>query len=139
MNEQPIDDLDLPIRGYKRISRYCHTVGELLKFSFKDLLEIKGIGVKRALEIQECLVQKGLKLKDSASPVILKTVSEKSFISCLNLSKRVYSRLLCNGIYTISDLLECTVADLKDMRGLGTVGINEIQVKLEDCNLRLKD
>lgn len=66
-------------------------------------------------------------------------ITEKSSIDSLELSKRTVTRLKYAQIHAISDLLEYTIVDLKDIRMLGPVGIIEIQDKLQRYGFALPE
>lgn len=62
--EMPIDYLGLSTRSHNRFARCFKNVGEVLEYTFLDLLEIRGVGIVKAKEIEIALKAKGLRLKD---------------------------------------------------------------------------
>lgn len=66
-------------------------------------------------------------------------VKPKDFLSSLELSEKVYNALIVGGhIYTISDLLQYSASNLKDISRIGIVAIKEIEDKLKIHGLSLK-
>lgn len=66
--EIPIEDLNLTQRSYNCLKREgIHTVGELVKRTEQDLLDIRNFGMKSIDEVKEKLEARGLSLK--ASPL----------------------------------------------------------------------
>ncbi|TCD53662.1 DNA-directed RNA polymerase subunit alpha [Alloscardovia theropitheci] len=66
--EIPIEDLNLTQRSYNCLKREgIHTVGELVKRTEQDLLDIRNFGMKSIDEVKEKLEERGLSLK--ASPL----------------------------------------------------------------------
>src|SRR5699024_4652747 len=62
----PIEDLNLAVRSLNCFKREgVHTVGELIKRSESDLLDIRNFGQKSINEVKLALAQLGLGLKDS--------------------------------------------------------------------------
>lgn len=60
-----------------------------------------------------------------------------SSVDVLNLSARSHTRLIENGILTVSDLLDCTPSFLMGIRGMGKMCINEINRSLALYDLKL--
>ena len=64
--EIPIEDLNLTQRSYNCLKREgIHTIGELVKRSEQDLLDIRNFGQKSIDEVKEKLDSMGLSLKQS--------------------------------------------------------------------------
>ncbi len=62
-----IEELELSVRAYNCLKRAnIHSLGELLKLSYDDLMNIKNFGKKSADEVIERLRQFGLGLSDTA-------------------------------------------------------------------------
>lgn len=57
----------------------------------------------------------------------------------LTLSLRAENALRRHGVKTIGQLCECRKSDLRDFRGMGAKSINEIEMRLATCGLKLKD
>ena len=64
-----------------------------------------------------------------------------NFISIerLRLSGRVHNALWAEGYDTIGQLLDTSLPELKLIRGIGPVGVQEITTKLKIFDLRLAD
>ncbi len=61
----PIEDLDLSVRSYNCLKREgCATVGELVKKTEQDLLEIRNFGSKSIDEVKDKLAELGLALSE---------------------------------------------------------------------------
>ena len=68
--EVPIEDLNLTQRSYNCLKREgIHTIGELVKRSEQDLLDIRNFGQKSIDEVKDKLTSMGLSLKQS--PLVL--------------------------------------------------------------------
>jgi DNA-directed RNA polymerase alpha subunit len=67
--DEPIESLDLGVRTYNPLKRaQINTIGDLLEFSYKDLLELKHFGVKASWELAEKLMENfGMALPESKS------------------------------------------------------------------------
>ena len=64
--EVPIEDLNLTQRSYNCLKREgIHTIGELVKRSEQDLLDIRNFGQKSIDEVKDKLTSMGLSLKQS--------------------------------------------------------------------------
>ncbi len=62
--ERPIESLGLGNRSYNCLKRAeVHTVGDLLKFSEQDLLNLRNFGVKSTEEVKEIVAELGLSLR----------------------------------------------------------------------------
>ena len=62
----PVEDLNLSVRSYNCLKREgIHTIGELVKRSEQDLLDIRNFGQKSIDEVKDKLTSMGLSLKQS--------------------------------------------------------------------------
>jgi hypothetical protein len=66
--QQPIEELNLPVRSYNSLRREgVHTVGGLTVRTEKDLLAIEGLGPQSVKEIRQRLADWGLSLSSPAA------------------------------------------------------------------------
>ena len=64
IREQKIENLDLTMRSYNCLKRAgIRTIGELLNFSYYDLIKIRNLGRKSMKEILDTIHDLGLKLR----------------------------------------------------------------------------
>lgn len=76
--------------------------------------------------------------REKSSELLNSKITEKSTITSLKLSNRVTNMLYRAQIAFVSDILEYTVTDLKEIKNLGAIGVNEIQNKLASHGFMLK-
>ena len=115
------------LRTYR--SLYNHgicTLGDIIKYTKKDLEKIRNLNVKGIKEIEEVLAKHDLELL----PEECKNVDEMP-LEELRLSSRPFCILIRNNIQTIGDLRNADIEDLRKLRGMGEKSINEIIDKLE--------
>jgi DNA-directed RNA polymerase subunit alpha len=63
--DEPIEKLDLTVRSLNCLKREgVHTVGDLLKYSLEDLMDIRNFGEKSVIEVKDKIEAMGLNLKD---------------------------------------------------------------------------
>ncbi len=68
-----------------------------------------------------------------------KEKEEKISIEELDFSSRTVNALLANKITTVKKLTKLTQADLLELKGLGSVGVEEIKEKLSELGVSLKE
>lgn len=75
---RPVDDLELGTRVRNAVAGDFYTIGELVKLTERQVLDIPNLGTGSLLEIKEALAQRGLSLSTSPS-VELKGLSSKPY------------------------------------------------------------
>ena len=64
IREQKIENLDLSMRSYNCLKRAgIKTIGDLLNFSYYDLIKIRNLGRKSMKEVLDTIHDLGLKLR----------------------------------------------------------------------------
>jgi DNA-directed RNA polymerase alpha subunit len=81
-------------------------------------------------------------LELSSEPIIgeipQKDISEIR-VEDLNISVRLFNRLVRNGIITIGDLLQYSYADILRLRDTGPSAVNELRAKLNELGVTLRE
>lgn len=150
----PLEDLELSIRSYNCLKRAdIHTLLDLAGKTEEDLIEIKNFGVKSAEEVRHAIERRGLFLPFQRKDVLgTGESSEKSAIqpsesrepnenelNKLDLPRRALNFLYRNKIYSVSELLKKSEADLLAIPKLGPLAIGEIKTALQRQGLSLAD
>lgn len=152
----PLQDLELSIRAYNCLRRAdFHTLLDLAGKTENDLIEIKNFGMKSVEEVRYAIERRGLFLPFQREDVLgTGESSEKSAIqpsqsrkpdenelNALDLSGRVLNSLYRNKIFSVSDLLKNSEADLDllALREIGSLAIEEIKAALKRKGLSLAD
>lgn len=136
----PISDLDFPNRVKASLSRVgATTLGELVKKTEQELLELPSMGPAALKEINEVLRLKGLSLATRKEDE--NAVAEDAFtkpITDFEWQSRVKDIFDKMKIQTIGDLLKYTEKDLLKNRNLGLTSIKATREVLASMNLALK-
>ena len=70
----------------------------------------------------------------------ISTVSENTLISEAGFSARISNRIVNDlGCNTLGDLCKCTSNDLMRLKGLGVVAVQDINEKLKEYGLSLRE
>lgn len=129
----PIQKLNLPIKYFLELHRSgIKTISELISMNIIDLLEKGNISEQTIDEIQTNLQQSGLSFLDYDK---FKGMS----IDNLDLSVRAWNCLIRGGIRTIPQLTSMNTNDLLKIRNMCQKVIDEIQTKLQQSGLSLRD
>jgi DNA-directed RNA polymerase subunit alpha len=63
--DEPVEKLDLTVRSLNCLKREgVHTIGDLLKYSLEDLMDIRNFGEKSVIEVKDKIEAMGLNLKE---------------------------------------------------------------------------
>lgn len=131
INHIPIDGLGLSVRAYNILNRAgFELIGEVLKKSDEQLLEISKLGKMTLKEIKEVLFN-----EEQVLEIINRSKQPHdadSIASSNQFSVRTYNLLLRNGIRTFSELRQTTDKRLKSIRGLGVGVLAEIDTVVPD-------
>lgn len=118
-----ISVLSLNNREFQSLKNaYILTLGDLSKLDIKDLLKIKGLGKKGVLNIIQALDLYYLgkyKLRDWV-------------IDNLGLDNRTLNALRKNEIYYVSQLVDMSLEEISDLRGLGNVSLAKLSRQIKD-------
>jgi DNA-directed RNA polymerase subunit alpha len=152
--DTPVTDFELSVRARNCLRKMqIRTLGDLLKISEAELLSYKNFGETSLNEIKEMLASKGLRLgqgidggsfgrirkdiidqlRGKASEAVLNKP-----ISVLDLTVRARKALQLLNIQTIGELAARTEAELMGVKNFGATSLEEIQRKLADHGLGLR-
>ena len=152
--DTPVTDFELSVRARNCLKKMLiRTLGDLLKITEAELLSYKNFGETSLVEIKTMLASKGLRLgqglegqysrvrkeiydqlRGRASEAVLGKP-----ISVLDLSVRARKALQFLGIQTIGDLATRTEAELMGVKNFGQTSLTEIDEKLSDFQLGLRN
>ncbi len=152
--DTPVTDFELSVRARNCLKKMLiRTLGDLLKITEAELLSYKNFGETSLVEIKTMLASKGLRLgqglegqysrvrkeiydqlRGRASEAVLGKP-----ISVLDLSVRARKALQFLGIQTIGDLATRTEAELMGVKNFGQTSLTEIDEKLGDFQLGLRN
>ena len=150
----PLEDLELSIRSYNCLKRAdINTLLDLAGKTEEDLIEIKNFGIKSAEEVRQAIERRGLLLPFYREDVLGTDVSaekkaiqpskskepDENELNKLDLPRRALNGLYRNKIYSVSDLLKNSEADLLAFLSLGPSAIGEIKAALQRKGLSLAD
>lgn len=120
-----IEVLNLNTRARLALRRVgIKTIAELMKLSYLDLSNIRGIGETTIEEIRAKLVGHMLSIE-----LEQKISFEKLPIDMLHFNNRVNNALKSKGIYNIGQLLALSVEDIYRIKGIGEKSFNQILQK----------
>ena len=146
----PVTDFELSVRSRNCLNKMnIKTLGDLIRMSEQDLLAHKNFGETSLMEVKQMLAQKGLRLgqgkmdgggvRPTLEPVSVSDEVLNQHIDTLNLSVRSRKCMERLGIDAIGQLISRTEAELLSAKNFGQTSLNEIKVRLEERDLRLKD
>lgn len=135
----PIEELRLPIRVYNVIKRNSvNSVGDLLKFTPKELSKIRNLGINSKDEIVSSL-KALLKVvwSDSLWQYLPQEYSEEEPtdnipIEELQLSVRAYNCLKRAQVNSVADLLDFSLEDLLEIKNFGQKSAEEVIEALQE-------
>lgn len=129
--DQNIDTLNLKYRIYNRL-RWSGilTIGDLIEYSPKYLLKLRGIGKDSVDEIILALKDLNLSLHD---------IWDYYSINFLDLNESIQHQLELNNIKKIGELLEYSPEQLLRLQGIDYESLNSIINALEKHSLNLKN
>ncbi len=152
-----VSDFELSARARNCLERAnIITLGDLTRISENELLAGKNFGETSLTEIREMLSSKNLRIGQllridpvmpaKAAPVSVqedlppeqRAVLERP-VSDLNLSVRSRKCLSRLGMATLGDVVSRTPDELLSVRNFGVTSLNEIRLKLQDFELRLRN
>jgi DNA-directed RNA polymerase subunit alpha len=153
----PVSDFKLSARARNCLERAnIVTLGDLTRISENELLAGKNFGETSLTEIREMLSSKNLRIGQllqmqpvmpaKPAPVFVqedlppeqRAVLERP-VADLNLSVRSRKCLSRLGIATLGDVVSRTPDELLSVRNFGVTSLNEIRLKLQDFDLRLRN
>lgn len=153
----PVSDFELSARARNCLERAnIITLGDLTRISENELLAGKNFGETSLTEIRDMLSSKNLRIGQllrmepvmpaKAAPVFVqedlppeqRAVLERP-VADLNLSVRSRKCLSRLGIATLGDVVSRTPDELLSVRNFGVTSLNEIRLKLQDFDLRLRN
>jgi DNA-directed RNA polymerase subunit alpha len=153
--DTPVTDFELSVRARNCLKKMqIRTLGDLLKISEAELLSYKNFGETSLTEIKEMLSSKGLRLgqglEGGAFGRIRKDIIDQlrgkapeavlnKPISVLDLSVRARRALQLLNIQSIGELAARTEAELMGVKNFGTTSLEEIQRKLAEHSLGLRE
>lgn len=151
--DTPVTDFELSVRARNCLKKMqIRTLGDLLKISEAELLSYKNFGETSLVEIKNMLAMKGLRLGQGLEGQfsrVRKQIYEElrgkapdsvlnKPISVLDLSVRARKALQLLNIQTLGDLATRTEAELMGVKNFGATSLNEIQAKLTEFGLELR-
>jgi DNA-directed RNA polymerase subunit alpha len=67
--DEAVEKLDLSVRALNCLKREgVHTLGDILRYSVEDLMDIRNFGEKSVVEVKEKVESRGLQLRDPSAP-----------------------------------------------------------------------
>ena len=153
-DDLPVEKLELSKRAANGLKRNkIFTINQLCECSVDDLMKMPSIGRASVQEIRDRLVSlfarrayadmsaedgDSVKSQRDDEPAMavrdhdgqIAAVEDISLES-LKLSARSYNGLVRAGIYSVTDLLNCSEADLLAIKNLGKYSVNEILRKID--------
>lgn len=149
----PIANLDLSVRAYNLLNGAdIKTLGELVRFNIWDMMKFRCFGKRALTELENLVFNAGLRfgmdvsayLDDSDQDTPLSLFEKQRMqkllqkpVSNLDLSARVQCALKVAQIKTLRELVQLETEALKNLRGLGKKGCDEVSAWLEGANLSL--
>lgn len=153
-----VSDFELSARARNCLERAnIVTLGDLTRISENELLAGKNFGETSLTEIRDMLSSKGLRIGQmlrptetlavpKAAPAFVqedlppeqRAVLERP-VADLNLSVRSRKCLSRLGMATLGDVVSRTPDELLSVRNFGVTSLNEIRLKLQDFDLRLRN
>ena len=130
INHINIEDIKISYRTFSVLSRAgLHTVGEVIKMTEKQLLEINGLGVKCLEEIKREIFdeERVLEVAKEKSPL-----NTDDIFSIDEFSVRIKNALYRAGITTINELRETIDSKLMNIRNMGINSIAIINAVVPD-------
>ncbi|MBI5367666.1 MAG: tetratricopeptide repeat protein [Planctomycetes bacterium] len=155
----PISDMQLSIRSRNCLAKTSvQSLGDLVKKSEEELLQVKNFGETSLREIKEVLRQRGLALATPGQvaasgggaaaggkprPFALPGMAGKEEVLAKPLSEFEWSArckkcLEKLGLVAVSDLVQKSEAELLGVKNFGLTSLNEIKQKLAGLGLALK-
>jgi DNA-directed RNA polymerase subunit alpha len=151
----PITDFELSVRARNCLKKMnIRTLGDLLHVNETDLLSYKNFGETSLAEIKVMLSSKGLRLgqlREDADAVLVgepepaapATVSNDGMLATplgqIEFSVRSRKALERLGVKTLGELATKTEAELLACRNFGQTSLNEVQQRLAEYGLRLRE
>ena len=134
----PIEKLGLSVRSFNCLKRVgLHTLQDLIGKTEEELLQIRNLGSKSAIEIvevvkaylsspheEEAITEESQSLQENAEQ---ETVPDNRPIEVLNLSVRSYNVLKRAEIHTVQQLLDMKREALSELRNLGRKSLEELE------------
>jgi DNA-directed RNA polymerase subunit alpha len=127
------------------------SLGDLVKKTEADLLNIPNFGQKSLNEIKELMARRGLNLAIPGETFNLEKLAREQVLSTpqktesilnksvfeIDWSARVRSALDKMKIYTLGDLVQKTEFDFLGVRNFGATSLDEIRTRLKQMGLKL--
>ncbi len=155
MMNTPVTDFELSVRARNCLKKMeIRTLGDLLKVSENELLSYKNFGETSLVEIKHMLTARGLRLGQGAEGGHISKVHQDRYeellnhapeqilkqpVSALNLTVRARKALQALNIQTLGELAIRTEAELMGIKNFGTTSLVEINEKLREHGLELRN
>jgi DNA-directed RNA polymerase subunit alpha len=155
MMNTPVTDFELSVRARNCLKKMeIRTLGDLLKVSENELLSYKNFGETSLVEIKHMLTARGLRLGQGAEGGHVSRVHQDRYeellnhapeqilkqpVSALNLTVRARKALQALNIQSLGELAIRTEAELMGIKNFGTTSLVEINEKLKDHGLELRN
>lgn len=155
MMNTPVTDFELSVRARNCLKKMeIRTLGDLLKVSENELLSYKNFGETSLVEIKHMLTARGLRLGQGAEGGHVSRVHQDRYeellnhapeqilkqpVSALNLTVRARKALQALNIQSLGELAIRTEAELMGIKNFGTTSLVEINEKLKEHGLELRN
>jgi len=154
MLDTPVTDFELTVRARNCLKKMnIRSLGDLLRVSESELLAYKNFGEASLQEIRDMLTNKGMRLGqrvEEAHRHIRREIYDKARrsgvekslerpIGDMNLTVRARKALQSLGIHTIGELAARTEAELMGVKNFGQTSLVEVNERLADFGLSLRD
>ena len=155
MMNTPVTDFELSVRARNCLKKMeIRTLGDLLKVSENELLSYKNFGETSLVEIKHMLTARGLRLGQGAEGGHISKIHQDRYeellnhapeqilkqpVSALNLTVRARKALQALNIQSLGELAIRTEAELMGIKNFGTTSLVEINEKLKEHGLELRN
>lgn len=155
MMNTPVTDFELSVRARNCLKKMeIRTLGDLLKVSENELLSYKNFGETSLVEIKHMLTARGLRLGQGVEGGHVSRVHQDRYeellnhapeqilkqpVSALNLTVRARKALQALNIQSLGELAIRTEAELMGIKNFGTTSLVEINEKLKEHGLELRN
>ncbi|MBI4617827.1 MAG: tetratricopeptide repeat protein [Planctomycetes bacterium] len=143
----PITDFELSVRSRNCLQKMnIRTLGDLVQKTEPELLSYKNFGETSLAEIKNLLTKRGLRLGMGrgevpvgvGKPAVPDDLLARA-VADLDLSVRCRNCLITLGIETVGQLVEKSEEELMSVRNFGQTSLNELNAKLAEMNLSLRE
>jgi DNA-directed RNA polymerase subunit alpha len=130
-----IEELELGVRAYNCLKREgIETVGQLIRYSESELLNLPNFGKKSVEEVKERLRERfGLALRDDR-----RAPAPGTPLDDLDFTPDTVGKLNIAQIETVEELLSRSTEQLLKIPGFGKKNLDEVRERLVERNMRLR-